>query len=66
MGSALAPILADIFMVGLERNLMAILKDYLSCWRRHVDNTTCFIKIGSVEHILVTLNNFYSSIKFTY
>ena len=66
MGSPLAPILADIFMVELERNLTPILKDHLSCWRRYVDDTICFIKNGSVEHVLSTLDNFDSSIKFTY
>ena len=65
MGSPLAPILANIFMVELERNLIPILKDHLSCWRRYVDDTICFIKNGSVEHVLSTLNNFHSSIKFT-
>ena len=66
MGSPLAPILANIFIVELERNLIPILKDHLSCWKRNVDDTICFIKNGSVEHILSTLNNFHSSIKFTY
>ena len=31
MGSPLAPILADIFMVELDRNLIPVLKDHLSC-----------------------------------
>ena len=66
MGSPLAPILAGIFMVELERNLIPILKDHLSYWRRYVDDTICFIKNGSVEHVLSTLNNFHSSIDFTY
>ena len=39
MGSPLAPILAGIFMVELERNLISILKDHLSYWRRYVDGT---------------------------
>ena len=53
-------------MVELERNLIPILKDSLPCWRRYVEDTICFIKNGSVEHVLSTLNNFHSSIKFTY
>ena len=64
MGSPLAPILANIFMVELQRNLIPILKDHLSCWRRYVDDTICFIKSESVAHVLSTL--FHSSIKFTY
>ena len=66
MGSSLAPILAGIFMVELERNLIPILKGHLSCCRRYVDDSICFIKNGSDEHVLSTLNNFHSSIKFTY
>ena len=66
MGSPLAPVLAGIFMVGLEKNLIPILKDHLSCWRQYVDGTICFIKNGLVEHVLSTLNNFHSSVKFTY
>ena len=66
VGSPFAPIIAGIFMVELERNVIPILKDHLSCWRRYVDDTICFIKNGSVEHVLSTLNNFHSSIKFTY
>ena len=54
MGSPLAPKLAGIFMVKLERN------------RQYVDNTICFIKNGSVEHVLSTFNNFHSSVKFNY
>ena len=53
-------------MVELERNLIPMLKDHFSCWRGYVDDTICFIKNGSVEHVLSTLNNFHSSIKFTY
>ena len=64
IGSPLAPILANIFMAELQRNLIPILKDHLSCWRRYVDDTICFIKNGSVAHVLSTL--FPSSIKFTY
>ena len=66
MGSPLAPILAGIFTVELERNLIPILKDHLSCWRRYVDDNVCFVKNGSVEHLLSILNNFHSSTKFTY
>ena len=66
MRSPLAPLLANIFMMELGRNLIPIFKDHLSTWRRYADDTICFIKNGSVEHVLSTLNNFHSSIKFTY
>ena len=32
----------------------------------YVDDTICFIKNGSLKHVLSALNNFHSSIKFTY
>ena len=38
MGSPLVPILANIFMVELERNLIPVLKYHLSCWKRYVDD----------------------------
>ena len=66
MGSSLAPILSNIFMVRLERNLIPILKNHLSYLKRYVNDTICFIKNGSVVHVLSTINNFHSSIKFTY
>ena len=66
MGSPLAPTLANFLMVELERNLKPILKDHLSCWKRYIGGTIYFIKNGSVEHVLSSLNDFHSSIKFTY
>ena len=32
IGSPLAPILPSIFMVEVERNLIPISKDHISCW----------------------------------
>ena len=54
MGSPLAPILANIFMMEFERNVIPILKNHLSRWKCNVDNTICFIKNGLVEHVLST------------
>ena len=66
MGSPLGQVLAATFMVELERNLIPVLKDHLSCWKRYVDDTFCFVRNGSVEHMLPVQNNFHSSIKFAY
>ena len=66
MGSPLGPVLAGIFMVNLERSLVPKLNVYLNFWRRYVDDTITFIKIGSVEYLLSILNNFHPKIKFTY
>ena len=66
MGSPLGPVLAGIFMVNLERSLVPKLNVYLNFWRRYVDDTITFIKIGSVEYLLSILKNFHPKIKFTY
>ena len=58
--------LAGIFMVELERNLIPLFKDHLAGGRQYCIDTICFIKKGSVRIILYTLCNFHSSIKFTY
>ena len=59
MGSPLAPILAGIFIVELERNLIQILKDHLSCWRRYVDDTICIIKKDRLnmycQHLIISI-----------
>ena len=51
----LAPMLAVSFIVELERYLIPILKDNLSCWTGYVDETIYFIKNGLIEHVLSTV-----------
>ena len=55
MLSPLAPMLVVSFIVELERYLIPILKDNLSCWRGYVDETINFIKNGLIEHVLSTV-----------
>ena len=50
MGSPLPPLLADIFLIELERSLIPNLRK-VKFWRHYVDDTTCFIKIGLIEYI---------------
>ena len=66
MGSPLGPVLAVIFMVDLESYLVPLLAAELSFWKRNVDDTITFVKIGTVDHILSMLNNFHPNIRFTY
>ena len=66
MGSPLRPVLSDIFMIELETSLSPELIDYIQFWKRYVDDTICFIKVGSVNYILSVLNSFDVNIKFTY
>ena len=59
MGSPLGPLLAEIFMVDLERSLVPLLTAELSFLKRYVDDTITFAKIGRVDNILSMLNNFH-------
>ena len=65
MGYPLAPLLADIFMIELERSLIPNLSE-IKFWRRYVDNTICFAKIESSEYIISLLNSLHKNIQFTY
>ena len=52
MGSPASPLLADIFMIELERSLVPNLRNII-LWRRYVDDTVCFAKIVSIHNINV-------------
>ena len=67
MGSPLGPVLADIFMTELEKTLLPdIYIRYTKFWRRYVDDTISYVKIGSIKHVLCLLNSFDESIQFTF
>ena len=66
MGLPLGPVLSDIFMIELEISLLPELTDYIQFWKRYIDDTICYIKVGSVNYILSLLNSFDTNIKFTY
>ena len=57
MSYSLGPVL-DVYG-NLERSLVPKLNVYLNFWRRYVDDTITFTKIGSVEYLLSVLNNFH-------
>ena len=44
MGSPLGPVIAGIFMVELETNIVPTLSDHLLFWRHYVDDTLCYVK----------------------
>ena len=56
MGSPLGPVLANIFTVDLERNIIPTLSNDILLWKRYVDDTICFIKLTSINKVLETLN----------
>ena len=66
MGSLLGPVIAGIFMVELERNLLPTLSQYMTSWKRYVDDTISYVKVDCIEHVLNALNSFHANISFTY
>ena len=65
MGFPLSPVLANIFMVELEQNIIPTLFKDISLWKRYVDDTICFVNSNRISHVLESLNSFHSNIKFT-
>ena len=49
MGSPLGPVLANIFMVELERNIIPALSNDILLWKRYVDDTISFIKLTCIN-----------------
>ena len=66
MGSPLGPVLAEIFMVELERSLVPKLSNYIKFWKRFADDMITFANIEGIDHILTVLNSFDPNIQFTY
>ena len=66
MDSPLGPVIANVFMVELERVLVPKLNDHVKIWRRFVDNTFAYAKCSLIEYVLSVLNSFHDNIKFTY
>ena len=65
MGSSLAPLLAHIFMIELER-LLAPNLSKIKLWGRYIDDSICFAKFGLIEYIISVLNSSHRKITFTY
>ena len=66
MGSPLGPVIANIFMAELEKQIIPQLGNRVSLWQRYVDDTFTFIRKGEVGAVLELLNGFHDSIKFTF
>ena len=58
MGSPLGAVLSGIFMVELENTIVPTLSNNLTSWKRYLDDTNCFIKEDSIEHVMSVLNGF--------
>ena len=51
MGSPLRPVLADIF-IELEKAVLPELKECIKYWKRYVDDTISFVKLGTFNYII--------------
>ena len=47
-----------------EENIILTLSEDISLWKRYVDGTICFVNSNRISHILESLNNFHSNIRF--
>ena len=67
MGSSLGPVLANIIMTELEKNILpsliesGIIKSYI----RYVDDTLVLIKESEIQNVIDTFNSFDRNLKFT-
>ena len=53
-------------MVGLEWNLLPALFQYMTSWKRYVDDTISYVRIDCFQNVLNTLNTFHANTFFTY
>ena len=56
MGLPLGLVITGIFMIELERILLATLFQYMTSWKRCVDDTISYVKFNCIESVLNTLN----------
>ena len=66
MGSPLEQVIAGIFMVDLEENVIPKLSTHMTKWKRYVDDTITYIKPSSINYVLSVMNSFHKNIKFTF
>ena len=66
MGSPLGLVLADVFVIELENSLLPKLTKYITLWKQYVDDTICFVKVGTTEFIISVLNSIDKNIQFTF
>ena len=66
MGSPLGPVITGTFMVELERTVLPRLIEFISPWKRYVDDTIATIKLTSIDHVLMMLSTFHKNIKLAY
>ena len=65
MWSPLGPALAGIFVAKLETRTLSTLGNIVLNWKRFINETTGYVKNGSIDIILSKLNSFHPNIQFT-
>ena len=66
MGSPLGLLLAILFNILLEQNILPKLESYSCNWRRYVDDNLAYVLPKKIDLIIHELNSYHSNIKFTY
>ena len=56
MGSPIGPVIAGIFMVELEQNIVPELSLKMATWKRYVDDTIAYVKTVANHYVLLILN----------
>ena len=65
MDSPLKPVLANIFMIELERTFIPSFSDKMKLCKRYVVDTIAFIKTNQIKNVLSSLNSYHSNTQFT-
>ena len=65
MGSPLDPVLANMFMVELQKSVIPNLNDKVNLWTRFVFDTYCWARSEYIDNVFLALNSFHKNIKFT-
>ena len=67
MGSPLGPLLANVFMTELEKDIIQklIIKKFIKFYIRYVHDTLLLVKDEDIDPILKELNSYNKNIRFT-
>ena len=58
----MGPVLADIFLVELEKAILPELTEVIKYWKIYADDTIFFVKLGTMNYIIAKLNSFDDNI----
>ena len=61
MGSPFRPVLANMFLIELERIIIPSISDKIKLWERYVDDTIAFVKIDEIKNVL-SLKSYQSNV----